>query len=168
MRPITKVAQQTITPRIPMLVRQKTTPPIAIVLQPKTTPYIAMPAWQTMMLGNAVAVQQMTTPHILVAAWQNMSQLLHCLPLHRPLFLLLCHPLAALAGCFVASIYCCHNHQMHRHWSLSSTAATAAAAAAAVPPPPPPPPPWSNSLLSIAKERGNSSITTRIPTAAPM
>ncbi len=51
----------------------------------------------------------------------------------------------------------------HHHQSLLSTAA----AAATRPPPPPLPLPWSNSLLSIAKERGSSTTTTRIPTAAP-
>jgi hypothetical protein len=54
-----------------------------------------------------------------------------------------------------------------RFWHQSSSIALiAAAAAAAGPPPPPPPPPWSNSPSSIAKERGNSSSTTSIPTAA--
>jgi hypothetical protein len=51
--------------------------------------------------------------------------------------------------------------------SIAATAATAAAAAAAGLPPPPRPPPWSNLPSFIAKERGNSSSTTSVPTAAP-
>jgi hypothetical protein len=80
-----------------------------------------------------------------------------------------------LLHCFLPSIFviACHHAIVNalvagrfRH-QLSSTATTAAAAAAAKPPPPPPPPPWSNSPLSIAKERGNRSTTTSVPMAAP-
>jgi hypothetical protein len=60
---------------------------------------------------------------------------------------------ALVAGCF-----CCQS---------LSTAATTPTAAATKPPPPPPPRPWLNSPSSIAKERGNSSTTTSVPTAAP-
>jgi hypothetical protein len=84
---------------------------ISIATWPKTMPHIAMLAWQTRMPGNAVAARQMTMPHIKVVARRKISWLLRCLPLLRPLVLLLCRSLAAPAGCCVAFIKCCCCHQ---------------------------------------------------------
>jgi hypothetical protein len=95
---------QMMTPRIPMVVWPKMMMPIAMVVRPKTTPHIAVAAWQTTMPVITMVAQQMTTSHIVVVVRQNMSWLLRCLPLHHPLVLLLCCPLAAPACCCMASI----------------------------------------------------------------
>jgi hypothetical protein len=79
----------------------------------------------------------MTMPHIKVAVRQKISWLLCCLLWCRPLVLLLCHPLVALAGCCMASIQCCRHHQTplppvsnihrcHRHCCRCHQATTAA------------------------------------------
>jgi hypothetical protein len=83
--------------------------------------------------------------------------LLNCFP--PSAFVIACRH--ATVNALVAGLFCCQ---------LSSTAATAAAAAAAGPPlpPPPPSPPSLNLPSSIAKERGNLSTTTSVPTAAPI
>jgi hypothetical protein len=106
-------------------------------------PRIAMAAYQTRMPGNTVAAQKMTMPHIKVAARQKISWLLHCLPLHRPLILLLYCPLAAPADCCMASVECCRHHQTppppisivhrcHRRRCRCHTATTSATATTAV------------------------------------
>jgi hypothetical protein len=115
---IAKEAQQTTTLRIPMVVRSKTTLPIAMVARLKKLPHIAMAVWQTTMPGNAVAAQQMTLPHIIVAAHWKMSWLLHCLPLCRPLILLLAALLlrwlvVAWPPSNAATVLKCHPH-----WSI--------------------------------------------------
>jgi hypothetical protein len=77
---------------------------VAIAMRLKTMLHIAMAAWQTVMQRNAVAVRQMTTLHIEVAVQQKISWLLCCLLLRHPIVLLLCRPLAAPAGCCMASV----------------------------------------------------------------
>ncbi len=103
-RPISKVARKMTMPHIPMVVWSKTMLPIAMAAWPKTMSGIAVAAWKITMPGNAMTVRQKTTLHIVVAVRRKIRWLLHCLPLHRPFVLLLCHPLAVLAGCCVALV----------------------------------------------------------------
>ena len=95
---------------------------------------------------------------------------------HHPLLLIpllvgccviVCHPISSLHSVMQSVDTLVGGRFCRQLSSATTTATTAATAAAAGPPPSPLPTPWSNSLSYIDEERGSSSTTTSIPTAAP-
>jgi hypothetical protein len=72
--PISKVAQQTTTPCIPVVMWPMITPSIAMAVEPKTMPCITLEARQTMTPCNPMAAWHRTMPPIAMAARQNMTR----------------------------------------------------------------------------------------------